>query len=99
MPVRLIGLRAEQLEPTAGAGQQLTIDGTEDNWRIAEEALDKVNLKFGRGGVMPAALLPSAQRGIKPGRNQVSSGDAGGETGSAKSGRKHPETGRKDEGT
>ncbi|SDR18220.1 DNA polymerase-4 [Arthrobacter crystallopoietes] len=99
MPVRLIGLRAEQLEPTAGAGQQLTIDGTEDNWRTAEEVLDKVNLKFGRGGVMPAALLPPAQRGIRPGRNQASTGGAGGETGLAVGGRQDSETGRKDDGT
>lgn len=61
MAVRLIGLRAEQLEPAAG-GYQLSIDGSEDSWRSAEAVLDKVNSKFGSGGVLPASLLPQPHR-------------------------------------
>ncbi|WP_404321848.1 DNA polymerase IV [Arthrobacter luteolus] len=56
MSVRLIGLRAENLEP-AGAAQQLTLDGRDDNWRSAEDALDKINQRFGQAGIMPARLI------------------------------------------
>ena len=57
MSVRLIGLRAENLEPAGGAGQQLTLDGRDDNWRSAEDALDRINRRFGESGIMPARLL------------------------------------------
>jgi len=57
MSVRLIGLRAEHLEPADGAGQQLTLDGRDDNWRSAEDALDRINRRFGESGIMPARLL------------------------------------------
>ncbi|MER2135360.1 MAG: DNA polymerase IV [Arthrobacter sp.] len=57
MSVRLIGLRAENLEPADGAGQQLTLDGRDDNWRSAEDALDRINRRFGESGIMPARLL------------------------------------------
>ncbi|MGF9662988.1 DNA polymerase IV [Arthrobacter crystallopoietes] len=70
MAVRLIGLRAEQLEPAAG-GYQLSIDGSEDSWRSAEAALDKVNSKFGSGGVLPASLLPQPHRPDPGGRGAV----------------------------
>lgn len=66
MPVRLIGLRAEQLQEAAGTAQQLSLDRRQDNWRLAEEALDRVNTRFGAHGVQPAALLrpgtPKAER-------------------------------------
>ncbi|WP_276307999.1 DNA polymerase IV [Arthrobacter ruber] len=57
MAVRLIGLRAESLETGGDGSTQLTIDRRDDNWRIAERALDDVNRKFGDAGVMPAGLL------------------------------------------
>ncbi|MFD1212737.1 DNA polymerase IV [Arthrobacter sp. GCM10027362] len=60
-PVRLVGLRAEQLEP-GGAGRQLSFDGSEDHWRNAEQTLDEVNRKFGGAQVVPAALLRRPQR-------------------------------------
>lgn len=59
MAVRLIGLRAESLESAGDGFAQLTIDRRDDNWRIAERALDEVNRKFGTGGVVPARLLAS----------------------------------------
>lgn len=62
MSVRLIGLRAENLEEAGGAAQQLTLDGRDDNWRSAEDALDRVNRRFGDKGVMPARLLRPAPR-------------------------------------
>jgi DNA polymerase-4 len=66
--VRLVGLRAEQLEPSDGAGRQLSLDGSEDQWRNAEQALDEVNRKFGGSGLVPAALLDvPARRRIPPG--------------------------------
>lgn len=58
-PVRLIGLRAEQLEPAGHGGQQLSFDGHEDSWSSAEQALDEVNRKFGGAGILPASLLQS----------------------------------------
>jgi DNA polymerase IV len=67
MSVRLIGLRAERLEPAEGAAVQLTLDGRDDNWRSAEDALDKINARFGELGVMPARLLDPSRRG-RPGR-------------------------------
>lgn len=64
LSVRLIGIRAERLEGAAGTSHQLTIDRQDDNWRLAEQALDKVNGKFGASMVMPARLVrpPSGTR-------------------------------------
>ena len=67
MDVRLIGLRAENLEEAQGAAQQLTLDGRDDNWRSAEEVLDRVNRRFGDAGVMPARLLKPGRRPPSPG--------------------------------
>lgn len=69
MSVRLIGLRTERLEPAEGAAVQLTLDGRDDNWRSAEDALDKINARFGELGVMPARLLDPARR-ARSGRGQ-----------------------------
>ncbi|EMY33607.1 DNA-directed DNA polymerase [Arthrobacter crystallopoietes BAB-32] len=65
MAVRLIGLRAELLEPASG-GYQLSFDGSEDSWRSAEAALDEVNRKYGAGGVLPASLLARPDRPESP---------------------------------
>ena len=62
--VRLIGLRAEQLETAQGAAMQLTLDGREDSWRSTEDALDRINRRFGEMGVVPARLI--APSGRKP---------------------------------
>ena len=62
MDVRLIGLRTERLESAQGAAVQLTLDGRDDNWRSAEDALDRINARFGELGVMPARLLPSSRQ-------------------------------------
>lgn len=68
MSVRLIGLRTERLEPAGNAAVQLTLDGRDDNWRSAEDALDKINARFGELGVVPARLLGPSGRG-RQGRN------------------------------
>ena len=54
-PVRLIGVRVEQL--SEGGPGQLGLWDTDEGWREAERAIDGVSQKFGRGVVGPAALL------------------------------------------
>lgn len=57
MTVRLVGVRAEQLEDAAQTSLQLSLDRRDDNWRAAERALDRVAEKFGSKSVLPARLL------------------------------------------
>jgi DNA polymerase-4 len=57
LAVRLVGVRAEQLEETARTSLQLSIDRRDDNWRAAEQAVDQVARKFGGNPVLPARLL------------------------------------------
>ncbi len=57
MTVRLVGIRAEQLEAAAQTSLQLSLDRRDDNWRAAEQALDQVSRKFGTKSVLPASLL------------------------------------------
>ena len=61
MTVRLVGVRAEQLEDAAQTSLQLSLDRRDDNWRAAEQALDKVSQKFGNKTVLPARLLDSGK--------------------------------------
>ncbi|TLM82829.1 DNA polymerase IV [Pseudarthrobacter sp. NamE5] len=56
MTVRLVGVRAEQLEEAARTSLQLSIDRRDENWRAAEQALDAVSRKFGKS-VLPARLM------------------------------------------
>lgn len=62
MTVRLVGVRAEQLEEAAQTSLQLSLDRRDDNWRAAELALDKVSRKFGNKSVLPARLLDSGKK-------------------------------------
>jgi DNA polymerase IV len=57
MTIRLVGVRAEQLEDAAQTSLQLSLDRRDDNWRAAEQALDRVARKFGSKSVLPARLL------------------------------------------
>jgi DNA polymerase-4 len=57
LTVRLVGVRAEQLEAAAQTSLQLSLDRRDDNWRAAEQALDRVAEKFGSKSVLPARLL------------------------------------------
>ena len=57
MSVRLVGVRAEQLEPAGQASMQLSLDRRDDNWRAAEQALDRVAERFGSKTLLPARLL------------------------------------------
>ena len=54
-PVRLIGVRMEQL--TEGDGQQLGLWDADESWREAEDTIDAVTARFGRGMLRPASLL------------------------------------------
>ena len=58
-PVRLIGVRGEQL---VGAVAGLGLWDDDEQWRDAETAVDAVSTKFGRGAVKPAALLKETQQ-------------------------------------
>jgi DNA polymerase-4 len=59
--VRLIGVRAERLEPAADA-LQLSLDGREEEWGAAEQAMDRVHARFGADRLGPARLLRPAPR-------------------------------------
>ncbi len=53
-PIRLIGVRVEQL---AGAGSAAALWDDDETWREAEEVMDAVTARFGRGTVTQASLL------------------------------------------
>jgi DNA polymerase-4 len=53
-PVRLIGVRAEQLQ---GEGSQVGLWDDADGWREVEDVMDAASERFGRGAVKPATLL------------------------------------------
>ncbi|QIM16757.1 DNA polymerase IV [Leucobacter insecticola] len=54
-PVRLIGVRAEQLVPEGSDPAGLWSD--DDGWRAVDQAVDDVRIRFGGAGVKPARLL------------------------------------------
>lgn len=60
LPVRLVGVRAESLRPTAGLA---TLWDDDAEWRRVEEALDGAAERFGRGAVTRAALLGGVRTG------------------------------------
>lgn len=59
LPVRLVGVRGEGLEPRAQAGMQLTLEdavsGATANQMLADAVIDQVRQRFGRGAIKPAA--------------------------------------------
>ena len=61
-PVRLIGVRVEQLEP-AGTSRTALWDPDED-WRDAERAIDGVAARFGGDMLRPASLVGSAPKQV-----------------------------------
>jgi DNA polymerase-4 len=67
MSVRLVGVRAEQLEPAEHTSLQLSLDRRDDNWRAAEQALDRVTERFGSKTVLPARLLEPHAEPDEPG--------------------------------
>lgn len=64
-PVRLIGVRAENLAPAGGA--QPSLWDAEEGWRDAERTVDGVTRRFGLDSIRPAALLKGRpRRGEQP---------------------------------
>ncbi|MCU1439767.1 MAG: polymerase [Rhodoglobus sp.] len=53
--IRLVGVRAEQLQDAATA--QLGLWDESEGWREAEDAMDAASARFGRGAVTPARLI------------------------------------------
>lgn len=69
-PIRLIGVRAEQL--LDGGGDSLALWDPDDEWRETERTLDAVSARFGRGMIGPASLVkrqPDADVAADDGRN------------------------------
>jgi DNA polymerase-4 len=76
-PLRLVGVRVEQLVPAGERAEQLSLGAPESGWREAEQAMDRAVRRFGRGAVRPATLVkgtddpraaPSAPPGeLRPG--------------------------------
>jgi DNA polymerase-4 len=64
--IRLVGVRMEQLAPAADAA--IGLWDTDEGWREAEQAMDAVTERFGRGLLSPAALVRPAAKS-KPPRN------------------------------
>lgn len=62
-PVRLIGVRAEQLVTADGSDPRWSDPLWDDDadWRAAERMLDTVEERFGRGSVRPASLLDAPE--------------------------------------
>lgn len=57
-PIRLVGVRAEQLQDATTA--QLGLWDESEGWREAEDVMDAASARFGRGAVKPARLIGNA---------------------------------------
>lgn len=58
-PVRLVGVRVENLSAADATPQQLALGAPERGWREAEAAADAAAARFGRSVIGPASLLAS----------------------------------------
>ncbi|MEV5711115.1 DNA polymerase IV [Actinoallomurus sp. NPDC052274] len=56
-PLRLVGVRVENLVPAGTTPRQLALGEPEVGWRQAEAAMDLAARRFGAGAVRPAALV------------------------------------------
>jgi DNA polymerase-4 len=56
--IRLVGVRVEGIVESDEVEAQLVLGAPERGWREAEEAVDRLADRFGRGSVRPARLLP-----------------------------------------
>ncbi len=63
-PVRLIGVRTEQLIPSKSDAAALWSD--DEEWRALDEAVDEVRGKFGREGITSARLLEPRRDVVDP---------------------------------
>jgi DNA polymerase-4 len=60
--LRLVGVRASGLIPSAGAATQLAFGERLASWREADRAVDRIAGRFGTDAVRPAALVEGDQR-------------------------------------
>ncbi|WP_329258271.1 DNA polymerase IV [Actinoallomurus sp. NBC_01490] len=62
-PLRLVGVRVENLISAEDATRQLALGEPETGWREAEQVMDLAARRFGNGAVRPAALMrPDGER-------------------------------------
>jgi DNA polymerase IV len=69
-PIRLIGVRAEQL--LDAGGDALALWDPDEEWRETERTLDAVSARFGHGAIGPASLVRrsrDADEAERDGRN------------------------------
>jgi DNA polymerase IV len=64
--IRLVGVRVEGIVEADAVEAQLVLGAPERGWREAEEAVDRLADRFGRGAVRPARLLPEQQVPLSP---------------------------------
>ena len=64
--IRLVGVRAEGLVPTAEAPVQLLLGAREHGRRDADQAADRAARRFGTGAVRPATLLDPRSVSTRP---------------------------------
>jgi DNA polymerase IV len=63
VPLRLVGVRVENLISAEDSTRQLALGEPETGWREAEQVMDLAARKFGAGAVRPAALVrPDGER-------------------------------------
>ena len=56
--IRLVGVRVEGIVESDEVESQLVLGAPDRGWREAEEAVDRLSERFGKGSVLPARLLP-----------------------------------------
>jgi DNA polymerase-4 len=56
-PLRLVGVRMENLGMADDTPRQLALDEPETGWREAERVMDRAASRFGKGAVRPAVLM------------------------------------------
>ncbi|WP_433255578.1 DNA polymerase IV [Streptosporangium sp. CA-135522] len=66
VPLRLVGVRVENLRPAGETPRQLGLGERESGWREAEQAMDRAVRRFGRDAVLPASLVRPPFDGIDP---------------------------------
>ncbi len=67
--VRLLGVRVEGLLAAGSAPRQPALDGRQESWREAEQAMDAALARFGAAAVRPASLIspsPGTRSGEVP---------------------------------
>jgi DNA polymerase-4 len=65
-PLRLVGVRVEQLVPAGAQPEQLLLGTAERGWRDAEQAVDRAVRRFGKGVVRPATLVKGEEPATPP---------------------------------